>query len=233
MSNYTLFHLSDFGEYDRLLMERAFSIHSSKLDVLPGFHNLHAKPIFPELHLSIELVYVGKTSITWLSKVFDPKTDEVYVTKSDQAISVVRHTLGVVPFPDWWRSKYGPRVTEGKPLRLPTVTPPDSEDSDHVCEMVGSWNDATVAFYLGYDTIFNFGMHGIMDAVANDKLILFKHDIQKYRMKNVDIRYLHTVKGSDNITMFIRQCKENPHLIDVALRKQEQILCQMTIVFET
>ena len=144
----------------------------------------------------------------------------------------MRQVLEIVPFPDWWRNKYAPHVAKGKPLRLPTVNPPDSEDSDHVCEMMGSWNDANTAFYFGYGIFFKFGMHGIMDAVANDKLILFKHDIQKYRIKNVDVRYLQPARGGDNIAMFIRQNKENLHAIDVALRKKEQIICQMKFVFE-
>ena len=216
MSSFLLFHLSDLLDYDELLLERAFLIHSSKVDVLPEFHNLHAKPRFPELNLSTELVYIGRTSITWLSKLFDLKTDEVFVTKTEQTIG----------------DKYAPHVAKGKPLRLPTVNPPDSEDSDHVCEMVGSWYDVNTDFYFGYEHFFKFGMHGIMDAVANDKLILFKHDIQKYHIKNVDVRYLQLVNGGDNIKMFIRQNKEYLHVIDVALRKEETVISQMTFVFE-
>ena len=87
MTSFPLFHLSDFGDYDRLLMERAFLIHSSKVDVLPEFHNLHTKPSFPELNLSTELVYIGKTSTTWLSKLFDPKTDEVLQSQTRQLVS--------------------------------------------------------------------------------------------------------------------------------------------------
>ena len=98
--------------------------------------------------------------------------------------------------------------------------------------MVGSWNDVNTDFNFGYEHFFKFGMHGIMDAVANDKPILFKHDIQKYRIKNVDVRYLQLVNGGDNIKMFIRQNKENLHVIDVALRKEETVISQMTFVFE-
>ena len=222
MTSFPLHYLSNITDYD----------NSSKFDVLSEFYNIHAKPSFPALCLSTELVYSGKASATFLSNLFDPKTDELYCTKTDHLTTINRSTREVAPIPDWWKKKYGPYAPKGEHLRLPAVVPPDCEDSDHVCEMMGSWNDVNTAFYLGYEVSFKLGMHGIMDAVADNKLTIFHHHIQKYPIKSVNVRYIRAARAGDNIKIFIRQSKDNPFVIDVALCKKEQTICQMTIDFE-
>ena len=73
-----------------------------------------------------------------------------------------------------------------------------------------------------------------MDAVANDKLTIFHHDILNSTLKSVEVRYIRTACAGDNIKVFIRQSKDSPHAIhvDVALCKKEQIICQIKFTFE-
>ena len=218
-----------FLEYDVMTSDRYTFMASCRTETRPNFRSLLDKPIFPELALSVELGYVGMSSFSDISKLYDTATGEVYASNINQVVSVDKTTRRPTPLPEWWKEKYANYSVNNKGLVIPLLTPP--EEMGHTFEVRASWNDVDSNQHVNYVAYIRFCLDAAMDALVHGKFRKLQKDILAYQVKCMDIAYKKECNGGDWLRVSLWQDIKNPYVLYFDVTKDGETLFQNTMEF--
>ena len=101
--------------------------------------------------VSVELAYVGTSSLNSLAKLYSPNTGEMFVYNVNQVVSISKATRKPVRLDGWWKGKYQGFAKESEQLVIPLVS---FLEKTHIYEVKVPWMDIDSNKHANYISFF-------------------------------------------------------------------------------
>ena len=218
-----------FLEYDKLTAQRYTFMVSTKTEMTKEFHSsLPNRKEKPRLAISIQLGFVGNSSLSSVAHLFCRDTKEVYVTNQNMVVTVDKVTRKPVPLPEWWTNKYRPLSVESQRLIIPSVPVPDEK---YVTSMKALWSDMDAYRHTNYVAYIRYCFEAAMEANATNRFSKFTGDMLHYYVKSMDILYKGESTPGDELKVSTWENKDNPYLIHFDINKAGKTIFQSHIQY--
>ena len=191
-------------------------------------YQLHTKERLPKFTVSINLGYVGGSSLNSVAQLKDSETGEVYADNVNQVVTVSKETRKPIPIADWWKEKYASTAVGDGRLIVP-LTPVPSSRHQHSLKV--PYEDIDGYMHTNYTAYIKYCFEAAMDACKNAFYTQLKDDVLNYHVELMDIAYKGETKAGDELVISTWESEHNARKIHFDIAKNQSTMFQSTIIF--